>query len=224
MFLTVAEAAQRLGVPEATVRRWLRQGKLPARVMSGDFSEAVGRLEKWAADHHLIIHQARPTGTLVEPPPPDLGEALERGGLVSRLGGSDVRTVLEGAVAHLPLPPGVARTQVLERILRREAMASTGIGRGVAIPHPRSPVGDGSYPAVITACLLTEAVDFAAVDGQKVFALFVMLSPTVTQHLELLSQISCCLRDDRFITSLGTCREVGDLCDLARDARPCPAE
>jgi nitrogen PTS system EIIA component len=87
-------------------------------------------------------------------------------------------------------------------LLEREEMASTGIGRGIAIPHPRTPLDESMEEPVIITCFLENPVDFRAVDGFPVFVLFILLSPSVKTHLHLLSKLAFCVRDVSFVDFL----------------------
>ncbi|HSM74949.1 MAG TPA: PTS sugar transporter subunit IIA, partial [Desulfobacterales bacterium] len=74
----------------------------------------------------------------------------------------------------------------------------TGIGKGVAIPHPRTPLSGGEYPTMVTTCFLESPLEFNAIDDRPVFVLFIILCPTLQQHLHILSRLAFCLRDTRF--------------------------
>jgi len=78
----------------------------------------------------------------------------------------------------------------------REAMGSTGIGDGIAIPHVRNPVVLHVDQPFVTLCLLRHPVDFDAPDGQPVHALFLVVSLTVPAHLRMLAQLGFVLRDE----------------------------
>ncbi len=85
---------------------------------------------------------------------------------------------------------------VLERVLEREALGSTGFGRGVAIPHAR--IAGLSRP-VAAFLRLERPVEFAAADGMPVDCVFGLLSPDQVGavHLQALAGISRMMRDDR---------------------------
>ncbi len=78
----------------------------------------------------------------------------------------------------------------------REAMGSTGIGDGIAIPHVRNPILLHVEQPFVTLALLPEPVDFDAIDGKPVHALFFVVSPSVPVHLRILAQLGFVLRDD----------------------------
>ena len=90
-------------------------------------------------------------------------------------------------------------------------MASTGIGNGIAIPHPRDPLSRPPEMPAITTCFLKKPVDFNAIDDQPVSVCFVLISPTVKHHLHLLSRLSYCIRDKAFVAFLHRHPDAVDL-------------
>lgn len=85
---------------------------------------------------------------------------------------------------------------VSERVLEREALGSTGFGRGVAIPHAR--ISGLAHPVVVFL-RLEHPVEFASADGMPVDCVFGLLSPDQAGavHLQALAAISRLMRDDR---------------------------
>ncbi len=96
---------------------------------------------------------------------------------------------------------GLDYAEILERLEEREALGSTGFGRGVAIPHCRS--SDVSRPTVVLL-RLEQPVDFAAADAMPVSLIFGLVSPenAGATHLHALAAISRLMRDDATIDSL----------------------
>jgi mannitol/fructose-specific phosphotransferase system IIA component (Ntr-type) len=106
---------------------------------------------------------------------------------------------------------------IIRAILNREELGSTGIGQGVAVPHTRHPKVDR---LVGTVALSRRGVDFAALDGEPVDILFLLVSPPNQpgDHLRALENISRHLKQDRFVSFLRqatTRKEVEDLIDEA---------
>lgn len=106
---------------------------------------------------------------------------------------------------------------VIRAILNREELGSTGIGQGVAVPHTRHPKVDR---LVGTVALSRRGVDFAALDGEPVDILFLLVSPPNQpgDHLRALEKISSQLKNERFVSFLRqakTRQEVEDLLDEA---------
>ncbi len=207
MYLTIREAASFFDVSDETIRRWIRQGRIPARRSGDGYILSRMELERWARAHHMGVNKpGEPHGEEGRSTPPDLAAVLRRGGVCFDVPGEDVEGAIRSAVSLMPIPEGISREDILDRMLKREALASTGIGKGVAIPHPRSPVTGPPFDPLITTCFLKNPIDFNAIDGIPVFVLFMILSHTIRQHLEILSQISFRLQDDKFIDSLRKCR------------------
>lgn len=79
--------------------------------------------------------------------------------------------------------------RVMEVVMAREHLGSTGIGHGVAIPHGRMP--DLSTP-LLALSRHVEGVDFDSIDGQPVHIVVLLLVPDADdrQHLELLAQLA----------------------------------
>jgi PTS system nitrogen regulatory IIA component len=123
---------------------------------------------------------------------------LSAGGIHHDVPGTDRSSVLREVVARLPLPAEVDREFVTAVLEAREAMGSTGIGDGIAIPHVRNPIVLHVSRPMVTLCFLENSVDFGALDGQPVRTLFALISPTVRAHLHLLSQLAFALRDPSF--------------------------
>jgi len=124
-----------------------------------------------------------------------LRSAVERGGIYFKVPGTTPSEVLE-AVTRLPgIPAGVDRALLCELLVGREALTSTGIGGGIAIPHPRDPLVMQVPASIVLVSFLSQPVDFRAVDGTPVRVLFTLLSPTVRAHLRLLSRLSYALHD-----------------------------
>ena len=101
------------------------------------------------------------------------------------------------AVARLPeIPASVNRGLLYELLLAREALASTSIGDGIAIPHPRDPVVVHVDHPLVLLCFLRQPVDFRAMDGQPVRILFLLLTPSIRDHLRMLARLAAALHDD----------------------------
>jgi PTS system fructose-specific IIA component/PTS system nitrogen regulatory IIA component len=106
---------------------------------------------------------------------------------------------------------------IVEALMKREELGSTGIGKGVAVPHARHPsvkklVGVFGHSS--------EGIDFAALDGEPVHAIFLLVSPISSsgQHLEALALISRMLRNNTFCRLLRDTKGRKELTDLIRDA------
>jgi nitrogen PTS system EIIA component len=197
MQLTLREAAGYLGVTESVLRRWITDRGLPVHEAHERVYLNAVELWEWAVEHgvqasrRLLEHARR-----APDPVPPISELLRAGGIFHDVDAPDKLGVLREFVARLPLPPEQNRDALLSVLEAREAMGSTGIGDGIAIPHVRNPIVLHVEQPFVTLCLLRRAVDFDALDGKPVHALFMVVSPTVPVHLRILGQLGFLLRDE----------------------------
>jgi PTS system nitrogen regulatory IIA component len=98
----------------------------------------------------------------------------------------------------MPLPDGVDRDELYSVLVAREALCSTGMGNGVAIPHPRGPIVLGISEPQVTLVFPQQPFDYGALDGKPVSILFVIVSTSVRVHLQLLSHLMFGLQDEAF--------------------------
>lgn len=90
---------------------------------------------------------------------------------------------------------------IVKAILKREQLGSTGIGRGVAIPHTKHQSVDR---LIGTVGISRGGVSFESLDGEPVNVFVMLISPQdrPSDHLRALENVSRCLRDDSFVRSL----------------------
>jgi mannitol/fructose-specific phosphotransferase system IIA component (Ntr-type) len=106
---------------------------------------------------------------------------------------------------------------IVAAIMKREELGSTGIGRGVAVPHTKH----ASVERLVgTVGVSVEGVDFNSLDGEKVQLFFVLVSPPDRpgDHLRALENISRQLRDETFCRFLKQARTAEDIRHLLDEA------
>ena len=105
---------------------------------------------------------------------------------------------------------GLRVDQVAPYLLKREELGSTGIGRGVAIPHARLP--DLQRPHGLLA-RLRQPIEFEAIDGQAVDIVFVLLLPAAVEsgQLEALALVARVLRPPENLVRLRDARNPSEL-------------
>ena len=212
MMLSIKDVAQRLNLPIEPVLRWVRQGKIPMQSIRGEYVIRLEMLERWATDHKLNVHaQATVAASAVEPDFDGILPAMERGGVFHAVDGDRRESALRSAVELIPNVDASDCDLVYETLLEREMLASTGIGHGIALPHPRSNPGLALDFPQITTCFLNHPVDFEAVDGRPVSVLMVLLSRSTRQHVTMLSKLSFHLRDAGFRKLLLSCPAQDDI-------------
>ena len=123
---------------------------------------------------------------------------------------SNKRALLEEFAARAAASLGLPADRVTSCLLKREDLGSTGIGRGVAIPHAR--LSDVQRPYGMLA-KLKAPVDFDAIDGQAVDLVFVLLLPAAAEH-EALAALALVARTLRSPEALARLRAAKDATTL----------
>lgn len=201
MNVSVRDAAKLLDVSEKTIYRWISSRQLPAYQVNNQYRFNRAELLEWATAQRVnvspTIFAEDAAGQL-----PGLEECLRSGGVFYRVGGTDKESVLRAIVSIMPLPDEVDREFLLQVLLVRESLGSTGIGDGIAIPHVRNPIVMHIPRPMASLCFLEQPVDFAAIDAKPVDTLFSVVSPTVRAHLNLTSRIAFAVREPGFEQAL----------------------
>ncbi len=202
MELSVFDLSKHLGVVPDTIERWVRQGKLPVFKKGINYRFDTKELDKWAAKHNISLNFSdigTPQKEIESVIP--LSIAVQNGGVYFDIQGNDVNSVLKSSVEKISNISDDFKTDLLDRLIDREQALSTGIGNGIAIPHPREQLSYLKIP-LVSVCFLEHPVDYQALDNRPVSVLFFILCPALKMHLHLLSSLSFCLRDYQFINFL----------------------
>jgi len=135
-----------------------------------------------------------------------LSELLNPLAITTRLRARTKRDAIVELVELLETAHGLSsHGEILDRVLRREAMMSTGIGNGIAIPHGKARLVD----RLVAACGVSpEGVDFEAVDGEPATLFILLVAPESggAMHVKVLANISRLLKEESVRRSL---REAG---------------
>ena len=204
MQLTLRQAASYLNVDEARLRGWIKKRGLPVHKLNERLYLNPVELWQWAMENGVVVSRRLlddAKQAVGEVPP--LSALLDAGGIHYDVGGADKSEALRDVVARLPLPRDFDRDFLVTVLEAREAMGSTGIGDGIAIPHARNPILLHVDQPLVALCLLRHPVDFDAVDGIPVHALFVVISPSIPVHLKILARLGLVLRDAALRRLLG---------------------
>jgi PTS system fructose-specific IIA component/PTS system nitrogen regulatory IIA component len=136
------------------------------------------------------------------------------------LSSSDKVTVISELVESLVRAGDINeadRDDIVKAIMKREDLGSTGIGRGIAVPHTKHP---SVAKLVGTVGVSSQGVDFESLDGEKVQLFFLLVSPPDRpgDHLRALENISRQLRDETFCRFLKQSKSAEDIVQLLEEA------
>lgn len=105
---------------------------------------------------------------------------------------------------------GIQSEAMIEVLLEREKLGSTGIGDGIAIPHGKL---KGLESLVISFGRSREGIDFDSIDGRPAHIFFLLMAPesSTGQHLKALAKISRMLKDPEFRNDLLSAKNADEL-------------
>jgi PTS system nitrogen regulatory IIA component len=133
----------------------------------------------------------------------NLADLTKKGGVYYHIPGNSPKEVLSAFIKALKNPPSVFSAEDLLRAsLEREALVSTGIGGGIALPHPRNPMAADRDSQFVALGFPEHPVDWNAPDGKPVDTLFFIVSASPKLHLHTLSQVNFFCQDDAFLKLL----------------------
>ena len=198
MFLKVSELAAAAGVDEKTVLNWIKNQGLPAHKQDDRYRINRVDLLEWATNQGITIPPEIFVVNNETSHLSSVSEALQQGGIFYDLPGDTPESALREVVSRLTLPPGLDPEFLLQTLLAREALGSTALGNGIAIPHVRNPIVGLAGESAISLCFLKNPIDFDAVDGLPVTILFTLVTPNVKEHLHLLAKLAFLLHNQPF--------------------------
>lgn len=147
-----------------------------------------------------------------------LSELLSASAVTTRLRATTKRDAIAELVALLEAAHGLkSHGEILDRVLRREAMMSTGIGNGVAIPHGKARAVD----RMLAACAVSApGVGFESSDSEPAHLFFLLVSPenVGTPHVKVLANISRLLKEESVRRSLRDAESPGAFMAALKEA------
>ena len=125
----------------------------------------------------------------------EIAELLTPRNVIAQLRVGNKKQALQEVARRAALATGIGERRIYDVLNERERLGTTGIGRGVAVPHGKLNELTGLYAMFAR---LDRPIPFDAIDNQPVDLLFVLLAPenAGAEHLRALARISRLLRDD----------------------------
>jgi PTS system nitrogen regulatory IIA component len=148
---------------------------------------------------------------------PTLIELIRRGGDFKTIPGANPRELLANLIAAVDLPPSVNRKELLNAVLEREALMSTAVGNGIALPHPRNPVLAESSGQFVSIAFAERGLDWEALDGKPVHTVMLIISASPRMHLHTLSRINYFCQQRPFLDLLERHATPAEILKLIED-------
>ncbi len=218
--LTLAEIARYLKVSEKTILRMVKRGELPGSKVASQWRFQRVAIDQWltakmeSATDERLVDVIQTTPKIIP-----LARLITPARILMDLTPGDTKTVLQQLIQPLAddnLLDDPA--QFLSDLQSREAMSSTGIGDGVAIPHVREQENSGVRQTCVVMGLCREGIDFGALDGEPTYVFMLLCGNAVTVHLRLLAKTMLLLRNPGMVSSLLSCRNRDEVEALLRRA------
>ena len=137
-------------------------------------------------------------------------DVLPKEAIVADLTSKDKKGILEELVTPIARITGMKEEEILQVLLERERLGSTGIGGGIGIPHGKLKSLDS---LILGFGLSRKGVDFESMDGRPTHIFFLLLTPenSTGLHLRLLARISKILKHDPFKEKLLSAGSAGEI-------------
>jgi nitrogen PTS system EIIA component len=140
----------------------------------------------------------------------DLGDLLAPGGIIPSLEATNKKAALQELATRAADLTGLDAHLIYHTLLQRERLGSTGLGRGIAIPHVKLK----TLPGIVTLfAKMAQPIDFESQDGEPVDLVFLLLAPDHAggDHLKALARISRLVREPAALERLRTASDAADL-------------
>jgi PTS system nitrogen regulatory IIA component len=136
----------------------------------------------------------------------DLSDLIAPDAIFPELKAKSKKQALQAVAQRAAKLTGLDERAILDTLLQRERLGSTGIGRGIAIPHGRV---QGLLRIVSVFARLEDPIEFEALDDEPVDLIFLLLAPehAGADHLKALARISRVLREPVSIDRLRASRD-----------------
>jgi len=140
----------------------------------------------------------------------EIADLLTPESVLSSLRATSKKQALQELARRAAELTGLHERTIFDVLLERERLGTTGVGRGIAIPHGKLPDLGRLYGVF---AVLDQPVDFEAVDDQPVDLLFLLLAPESAgaDHLKALARISRLLRDSALCDRLRAVDKADEL-------------
>jgi len=203
-YLNIRQVASYLGVSEKTVYRLLDKEEIPAVKIGRQWRFYMDDVKSW-------LRKEKPEASVeqyFDGSVPDISSELsinnllKNDGIYLNIPGESKEIVFKNAVSAIKLEPGIVKNRLLSALIAREELCSTGIGQGVALPHPRHKDKFKFASSSIFLCFLENKIDFDAIDHIPVGSLFFVFAKNEKEHLHMLRVLATLFLKGEFISLL----------------------
>ena len=132
----------------------------------------------------------------------DITKLIHRGGIFVDVEGNSPKEIYETISKRIELPEGISAEQISSALNAREMVLSTAVGKGIALPHARTPLIKEEEDQRIIVVYLKNPIEMKAPDERPVSTMFIILTNNSQLHLKVLSTLAGLFRSLRFRRAL----------------------
>ena len=198
--LSIEKAASLLGVSEGVIERWCKQGVIPSHRQKTRTFFFEEELLEWGKSRHIFsisnpLSEDSASGS-------SLKLAMMRGGVYPGIEGDGVSELYWNGLNKIVFLEDVDLKLAHKMLMERESMATTAVGKGISLPHPRTPDLLNLKNSYVSTFFYEEAHQLQAHDGEPVFCAFFILATDITTHLQLMGQLARAIHNPGFFQAL----------------------
>jgi len=143
-------------------------------------------------------------------------DLLNKDAILPDMQSTDKKGAIEELAAPIVRPTGADPTELVDVLMARERLGTTGIGGGIGIPHGKL---RGLDSLQLSFGLSKKGINFDSMDGKPTHIFFLLITPenSTGLHLKLLAQISKILKNDHFKEKLMCAASADDLYGIIKE-------
>lgn len=196
MDLKLKDVAELLNVSEATIRRWVSDGKIPYYRLNQQFRFSRDEIENWVLSCKQEKKEFSPFDETGDGMHERLGthqfglyRAIHKGGVYFDIPGSTKEEVIQNAMQSIAKDLDLDAEVITELLLDRERLMPTALSNGIGVPHTRDFLLQDSYDVVVVV-FPEKPIEYGSLDGEPVDILFFLFACDDKRHLHLLAKIA----------------------------------
>ncbi len=214
--MTLTEIASYLKVSEKTIVRMVQSGKLPGAKVASQWRFTRAVIDDWLNARMYVLPKKEllnVIGTANHIIP--VSELISPERIIMDIQPGEKESICARLIEPLHKSGIVVNPKkYLAKVIDREAVISTAIGRGVAVPHVREPEKSGIIEPCIVLGICKEGTDFDSLDGHKTHIFAMPCTNTESAHLRLLATISLIFRQDGVLKKMLSAKKKEDIVDI----------
>ncbi|MCX5774266.1 MAG: helix-turn-helix domain-containing protein [Fusobacteria bacterium] len=204
MKLKIKDIMELLNVSEKTVYRWIKDSKIPAYKINGQYRFNELEINEWMLKNklkkHLEISQSVLNFGRIHTNR-SISEMMEKGKFI-RTEKNSISEIVKHLVESVKFPKYIQKEILLEEILERVDSILIDIGEGIAISNPKYPVIVDCENEEIITLLLEKSFEFDVLDTTPLHTIFFIFSANYERHLETLNKLTLILQNPKIVECL----------------------